>query len=162
MSNCSSYRLSEVSANGANFATPAFTNQTSILPNFFETSAYILSTSASLATSACTASTPLPIVFTASSSVFLLRPAIATRAPSSCKRFAEASPIPLFPPVTTATFPSSLFMVIPLYLLYRFAFSAPEAVIARPVCLPVLQYLDNYRNKRFHDFYPPRVARRYP
>src|SRR3989441_1142426 len=79
MSNCSSYRLSGVSASGANFATPAFTNSTSIFPSFCETSAYSLSTSASFATSACTASTPLPIVFTASSSVFLLRPAMATR-----------------------------------------------------------------------------------
>jgi hypothetical protein len=36
---------------------------------------------------------------------------MTTRAPSSFKRFADASPIPLFPPVMTATFPSNLFMV---------------------------------------------------
>jgi hypothetical protein len=37
---------------------------------------------------------------------------MATRAPSSCKRCAVASPMPLFPPVTTATLPSNLFMVL--------------------------------------------------
>jgi|GEM_PF-6880079 hypothetical protein len=56
-------RASDVSARGANFATPAFTNNTSILPSFCETSAYSLSMSARFATSACTASTPLPIRF---------------------------------------------------------------------------------------------------
>src|SRR6266487_1450118 len=138
MSNCSSYRLSGVSASGANFATPAFTNSTSIFPSFCETAAYSLSTSASFATSACTASTPLPIVFTASSSVFLLRPAMATRAPSSCKRFAVASPMPLFPPVTTATFPSSLFMSVSLSL---------------PNCLPgPLAAHPSRRSPRFLDF----------
>src|SRR2546425_1143213 len=116
MSNCSSYTLSDVSASGANFATPAFTNNTSILPNFRETSAYNLSTSVSFATSACTATTPFPIVFTASSRVFLLRPEMASRDPSSCRRLAVASPMPLFPPVTTATFPSSLFMSVSLCL----------------------------------------------
>src|SRR5712692_1379681 len=34
VSNCSSKALSEVSAKGANFAMPAFTNKTSILPSF--------------------------------------------------------------------------------------------------------------------------------
>src|SRR5713226_5136105 len=82
----------------------------SIFPNFLDTAAYSLSRSAALATSDCTARMPLPIVFTASSSVFAFRPEMATRAPSSCSRFAAANPIPLFPPVTTATFPSSRFM----------------------------------------------------
>ena len=36
-SNCSSYELSDVSASGANFTTPAFTNNTSMLPSFCET-----------------------------------------------------------------------------------------------------------------------------
>src|SRR6266852_582231 len=154
MSNFSSYRLSDVSASGANFATPAFTNNTSILPNFFETSAYSLSMSASLATSACTASTPLPIVFTASSSVFLLRPAIATRAPSSWRRFAEASPMPLFPPVTTATFPSSLFMIIS-----RLGLRGSESLSAVAIHTPLsrlseFQYLDEYRSIWLHAFGP--------
>src|SRR5437899_3143364 len=116
MSNCSSYALSVVSAKGAKVTIPAFTNNTSILPSVCETSAYSLSTSVSLATSACTATTPFPIVLTASSSVFLLRPEMATLAPSSCKRLAVASPMPLLPPVTTATFPSSLFMSVSLSL----------------------------------------------
>src|SRR5271166_5836097 len=35
---------------------------------------------------------------------------MATRAPSSMKRFAVANPIPLLPPVTTAVLPSSRFI----------------------------------------------------
>src|SRR5216684_2720020 len=151
MSNCSSYTLSDVSASGENFATPAFTNNTSILPSFFETSVYSLSMSASLATSVCTASTPLPIVFTASSSVFLLRPAIATRAPSSCNRFAVANPMPLFPPVTTATFPSSLFMSISLSLPNCLPGPLPGALLLLLPALVVIRYLDEHRNNRLHD-----------
>ena len=111
MSKFLSYISSVVSAKDAKFATPAFTNKMSIFPSFLDTSEYSLSTSASLATSACTASVSLPKNFTASSSVFWLRPAIAIFAPSSCNRFAEANPIPLFPPVTTATFPCNLFIL---------------------------------------------------
>src|SRR6266436_5022321 len=140
ISNCSSYRLSDVSASGANFATPAFTNSTSILPSFCETSAYNLSTSVSFATSACTATTPFPMVFTASSSVFLLRPEIATFAPSSCSRLAVASPMPLFPPVTTATFPSSLFMFISPCL--------PDFAHDPLLRAVRFQYLDEYRSDR--------------
>src|ERR1700686_3114133 len=142
--------LSEVSAKGANFATPAFTNKTSILPSFCETSAYSLSMSASLATSPCTATTPFPIVFTPSSRVFLLRPRMATFAPSSCNRFAVASPIPLLPPVTTATFPSSLFMVISLYPCALL--NSPLRKLGRcPFCaLPALRHLDDYRSNRLH------------
>src|SRR2546429_2289409 len=135
VSNCSSKRLSGVSASGANFATPAFTYKTSILPSFFETSEYNLSTSESLDTSAWTARTPLLTVFTASSSVFLFRPEMATRAPSSCRRFAVASPMPLFPPVTTATFPCNLLVLL---ILSSVALSAllerlqgEEAVVTR-------------------------------
>ena len=51
-----------------------------------------------------------PIALTASSSVFWSRPEIATLAPSARKSLAVAIPIPLFPPVTTATFPVSLLM----------------------------------------------------
>src|SRR6266849_6559038 len=154
MSNCSSYTLSDVSASGANFATPAFTNSTSILPNFFETSAYSLSMSASFATSACTANTPLPIVFTASSSVFLLRPAMATRAPSCWRRFADASPMPLLPPVTTATFPSNLFMIVS-----RLGLRGSESLSAVAIHTPLsrlseFRYLDEYRSNRLHALGP--------
>src|SRR5262249_55309085 len=55
----------------------------------------------------------LPIRAAASSSSFLRRPVITTCAPSSTKRFAVAKPMPLLPPVTTATFPESLPMVQP-------------------------------------------------
>src|SRR5229473_6305216 len=151
MSNCSSNKLSDVSANGANFATPAFTNSTSILPNFFETSAYSLSMSASLATSACTASTPLPMALTASSSVFLLRPAMATRAPSCWRRFADASPIPLLPPVTTATFPSSLFMLISVFRLLNLGESFSAAGPPRRSRALCFRYLDEYQSNRLHD-----------
>src|SRR6266567_1972498 len=140
MSNSSSYTLSEVSASGANLATPAFTNSTSILPSFCETSANSLSTSVSFATSDCTATRPFPIVFTASSSVFLDRPEMATLAPSSCRRLAVASPMPLFLPVTTATFPLNLFMFISPCLLY----------FPHDPCLRLVrfQYLDEYRSDR--------------
>src|SRR5580693_10440548 len=39
------------------------------------------------------------------------RPVITTCAPSSAKRLAVANPIPLLPPVMTATLPSSFFIV---------------------------------------------------
>src|SRR2546425_5264459 len=147
MSNCSSYTLSDVSASGANFATPAFTNNTSILPSFCETSAYSLSTSVSLATSACTATTPFPIILTASSSVFLLRPEMATLAPSSCKRLAVASPMPLLPPVTTATFPSSLFISVSLAL-PNFVPGPPGASIPSLPGISTFRHLDDHRSNR--------------
>src|ERR1700682_2758704 len=49
-----------------------------------------------------------PFAFTASSSSFWRRPVMKTKAPSSTKRFAVAKPIPVVPPVTTATFPCNL------------------------------------------------------
>src|ERR1700692_1980378 len=48
----------------------------------------------------------------ASFSSFSRRPVITTWAPSSTKRLAVANPIPLLPPVMTATLPSSFFMII--------------------------------------------------
>jgi len=71
-------RLSSAGAEGANFATPAFTNNTSILPDFCETSHYNLSTSVSLATSAGTATTPFPIIATAA---LLITPTAPSNAP---------------------------------------------------------------------------------
>src|SRR4051794_9014326 len=47
----------------------------------------------------------------ASFSSFSRRPVITTCAPSSTKRLAVASPIPLLPPVMTAILPSSFFMI---------------------------------------------------
>src|SRR5947207_9859437 len=146
MSNCSSYVLSDVWARGANLATPAFTNNTSILPSFCETSAYSLSTSARLETSACTASTPFPMVFTASSRVFLLRPEIATRAPSSCRRLAVANPMPLLPPVTTATLPSSLAMSVSQSFTEFSCLALFVAGSAR------IRHLDDYQSYRLQFF----------
>src|SRR5579871_452757 len=54
----------------------------------------------------------LPIKAAASFSSFSRRPVITTCAPSSTKRLAVAKPIPLLPPVMTATLPSSVFMII--------------------------------------------------
>ena len=81
------------------------------LPNLSATVLYNLSRSLNLETSPRIATTPSPMVFTASSSVFWSRPEITTWAPSSRNRLAVANPIPLFPPVTTATFPVSLDMI---------------------------------------------------
>src|SRR5580704_14973825 len=55
----------------------------------------------------------------ASFSSFSRRPVITTCAPSSTKRLAVAKPIPLLPPVMTATLPSSVFMS----LVFRCVFS---------------------------------------
>src|SRR6202521_1712705 len=58
--------------------------------------------------------TLLPIVFTASSSSFCLRPVMKTYAPSLTKSFAVANPMPSVPPVMTAILPSSfLGFVVP-------------------------------------------------
>src|SRR6266849_10907132 len=86
----------------------------SILPNFFETVSYTFSISPDLETSDWIARLSLPSSFTASSRVFWLRPVIATFAPSSFRRCALARPIPLFPPVITATFPCKRFIIPPL------------------------------------------------
>src|ERR1700687_3026692 len=56
--------------------------------------------------------TPLPIAFTASSSSFWRRPVMKTYAPSLTKSLAEAKPIPVVPPVTTATLPCNLPMIL--------------------------------------------------
>src|SRR5258706_5438678 len=69
--------------------------------------------SESLAASDRIASVPGPISFAAEASVFSSRPVIATLAPSRAYAFAVANPIPLFPPVTTATFPSNRFVDMP-------------------------------------------------
>jgi hypothetical protein len=51
----------------------------------------------------------LPICLTASSSSAWRRPVMKTWAPSATNRRAVARPMPLLPPVMTATFPSSFF-----------------------------------------------------
>ena len=54
-----------------------------------------------------------PRVATAASSSACRRPKMNTKAPSSMKRFAAARPIPVAPPVMTATFPSSFPIITP-------------------------------------------------
>src|SRR5882757_9606972 len=56
--------------------------------------------------------TLLPISFSAASSSAGRRPVINTCAPSATNRFAVARPMPLFPPVTTATLPSSFPLIV--------------------------------------------------
>src|SRR3978361_1391626 len=53
------------------------------------------------------------------------RPVITTCAPSSTKRLAVANPIPLLPPVMTATLPSSFFIIFNLSLCADQAGTAP-------------------------------------
>jgi len=69
------------------------------------------SRSASLDTSPRMAYTLRPICLTAASSSSCRRPVMNTSAPSSTKRFAAANPMPVLPPVTTATFPLSFPMI---------------------------------------------------
>src|ERR1700680_2891734 len=52
------------------------------------------------------------MAFTASSSSFWRRPVMKMYAPSLTKSLAEAKPIPVVPPVTTATLPRNLPMIL--------------------------------------------------
>src|SRR5580692_1514532 len=114
----------------------------SILPNFFETASYTFSISPDLETSDWIARMSLPSNFTASSRVFWLRPVITTFAPSSFRRWALARPMPLFPPVITATFPCKRFINPPLK-------TGPEP---RPgqFGLRQLRQLDEHLTNRLH------------
>src|SRR4029079_12820640 len=66
------------------------------------------STSATFDTSPCTPVTLRPISVTAAANSAPPRPVMKTDAPSWTNCFAVARPMPLLPPVTSATFPSSL------------------------------------------------------
>src|SRR5690606_18098302 len=63
-----------------------------------------------LATSPWIPSAPAPILATASSTAFLRLPVMMTWAPSVAKRLAAAKPMPLLPPVISATFPVRVFI----------------------------------------------------
>src|SRR5580693_5610389 len=119
LSKCSSV----IAPSAANCPVPALANRMSMCPFCCFTVAYKRSRSARFETSPCTAEMFLPICFTAASSSPLRRPVIKTYAPSATKRCAVARPIPLLPPVMTATFPSSLSMS---FLLFDFLFLAPH------------------------------------
>ncbi len=70
-------------------------------------------TSSALVRSPAIASMRPPVSVTASASSASRRPVMKTWAPSCTKRRAMARPIPLPPPVTSATFPSSFIMAAP-------------------------------------------------
>src|SRR5713226_8796800 len=137
ISKVSSNICSLLSLAGANFAMPALANSASILPNFAETWLNNRSRSASLETSAFTASVPLPMVWTASSNVFWSRPDMATFAPSSLNSLAVASPMPLLPPVINAVFPSNRLLI--RLLQEEFAANLPAAQ-----CF-LFQWFDEYQ-----------------
>src|SRR5579862_3377780 len=72
----------------------------------------------SLASAANAIASP-PISWTAASNRFWSRPVIATRAPSSTKRFAVASPMPLDPPVMKARLPDNFMERLPRYRVHH-------------------------------------------
>ena len=87
---------------------PAFTTTMSIGPSFAAASANSESRSSIEVTSQGMASARSPRATEAASILRGSRPQTATRAPSARNTRATARPIPLVPPVTTATLPSSL------------------------------------------------------
>src|SRR5262249_10282334 len=87
---------------------PALANTTSTRPCFRFTVSYRRSRSARFETSPRTPMVLPPISLTAASSSACRRPVMTTLAPSATNRLAVARPLPLVPPVTTATFPASL------------------------------------------------------
>ena len=98
---------------------PALFTRTSILPNASTAAAMRRSGSSGLEMSQGTASVRPPawlISLATSSSASLRRAAMTTLAPSAANSLAMAAPTPEFAPVTTATLPSSLLMMVPLLL----------------------------------------------
>ena len=87
-------------------AMPALLTQTSTGPSSDSTRSRADSTDALLLTSASTAMPPTSVAVSAAASAAMSR--TATFAPSAASRMQIASPMPEPPPVTTATFPSSV------------------------------------------------------
>src|SRR4051794_31552977 len=88
----------------------ALAKQASMWPNRSTVSATAPSTAASSETSQRSASTPVPCsssAFSAARFLSALVPQMATSAPWPARAWAMARPIPLLPPVTSATLPSS-------------------------------------------------------
>src|SRR5215813_3749459 len=100
---------SVIDPSGANARKPALANRTSRRPCWRFTVANSRSRSARFSTSPGTPVTCLPICLTASSSSAWRRPVTKTWAPSATNRRAVARPMPLLPPVMTATLPSNFF-----------------------------------------------------
>src|SRR5579871_4437658 len=96
-----------MSPSGAPEATPALAKRMSRCPFVSRTVAKTRSRSEILDTSLTTPCAFRPSCATAASSSPFLRPVTKTNAPSATKRLAVARPMPLLPPVTSATLPSS-------------------------------------------------------
>ncbi len=107
----SSTILSSVCPTGVAPPMPALANTTSSPPRRSAASATARSVAATSPASAWIATTSPPSARAAASSLSLLRPVIATRAPSARNSLAVAKPIPLLPPVIRAVLPSSRILV---------------------------------------------------
>src|SRR5947208_8679265 len=97
--------------NGSILSQPALLTSTSIGPSCFAVSATASRTEAPSVTSMVTAIAPRPISAAVAAAVAESMSATATFAPSAARRSAIALPMPLPAPVTSATFPSSPFMM---------------------------------------------------
>src|SRR2546425_8860044 len=97
--------------NGSILSQPALLTSTSIGPSCFAVSATASRTEAPSVTSMVTAIAPRPISAAVAAAVAGSMSATATFAPSAARRSAIALPMPLPAPVTSATFPSSPFMM---------------------------------------------------
>src|SRR5262245_16328613 len=111
-SNCASKNASSTCSAGAKRAMPALAKRTSRRPNRCWTVAYSRSRSTRLATSPRTPIARGPSSFRALSRVSCVRPVMTTLAPSSMKRRALANPMPVVPPVTTATLSLSFLVMM--------------------------------------------------
>jgi hypothetical protein len=91
---------------------PAFANSASIRPNFRLISSIATAISGTRDTSALITRASGPSSVWATFKVRSLRPVMATRAPSRMNALAVASPMPLLPPVTTATLSLNLPLIV--------------------------------------------------
>lgn len=107
----SANNASSLCSSGANLAMPALTKRMSTVPNLSFAFSNNAVRSFELITSVFTPTAFSPRVWTASSSVLWSRPAMTTLAPLAINSLAVASPIPLLPPVITATSQLNLLMI---------------------------------------------------
>src|SRR6266404_4040787 len=153
---CWSNASSVISPKGAATAMAALANTMSRWPFFSFTTANRRSRSARFETSPCMPVMLVPICFTAPSSSLWRRPVMNTYAPSATNCRAVASPIPLLPPVTSATFPSSFFMATDSLRVQRPGFNcyrntqtgAPRDDLASHARSPVRRFREPLRTER--------------
>ena len=105
--------LPPLPAEGGKLRDPALANTISSLPFSCLICAKSRSRSARFATSPRAPITFIAISFTATANSASRRPVMKTYAPSFTNAFAVARPMPLLPPVTSATFPLSLLVYFP-------------------------------------------------